>query len=668
METRRRFLAAGIAAPLMSADRPAAEPGSEFRLASPNRRVAVTITNDAAGRPTFSVSLDGRMLLTPSPLGLDLGEQGTFSQALRIIRTTRAHVDQRYELVAGKTRYARNHYNELKIDLAATSTDAASRRLQLTFRAYDDGAAFRYRIPPQHSRNTISVITELTSFHFPADYDCWDFNMARFNTEHEGEFRPLRASAIHAGDLFDIPLVCRTESAAIAIAQADLANYAGMGLSGRTDGGLGVQLKLAPRPDNQPVAVQSGPGEHLISPWRVVMIADHPCHLIESNLITSLNPPSRIADTSWIIPGKYAWDWWSGDSVSGVAHPGMNNPTIERFIDFAAETGLRYMIIDAGWYVTVADHMGGPGADVTRSIPEIDLPALIDYANRRHVGLFVWVHWKALGAQMDKALILYRRLGLKGIKIDFMDRDDQQMVDWYHRLLTKAAQHRLIVDLHGAYPPTGIRRTYPHLLTREGVMGAEYNKWSTKITATHNVTLAFTRMLLGPMDYTLGGFRNVRPQNFVPRYSLPLVQTTRGQALAMYVIYESPLQAVADTPDAYKGQAGADFLTIVPTTWDETRFLAGEIGQFVVIARRNGADWFLGAMTNELERTLTVSAVFLGAACGVRKRPSGHGGHGDHTELHGVESRECGRKVQRQLAPPRRFVRSPQIPAPWNSV
>jgi alpha-glucosidase len=193
-----------------------------------------------------------------------------------------------------------------------------------------------------------------------------------------------------------------------------------------------------------------------------------------------------------------------------------------------------------------------------------------------------------------------------------MDRDDQWMVEWYHRLLRLAAEHRLLVDLHGAYPPTGIRRTYPNLLTQEGVMGAEYNKWSSRITATHNVTLPFTRMLLGPMDYTPGGFRNVKPQDFVPRDRQPLVQTTRGQALAMYVVYESPLQAVADTPDAYHGQAGLDFLKVVPASWDETRFLAGEIGHFIVIARRCGLHWFVGAMTNEEERTLEISLEFVG--------------------------------------------------------
>ncbi len=224
----------------------------------------------------------------------------------------------------------------------------------------------------------------------------------------------------------------------------------------------------------------------------------------------------------------------------------------------------------------------------------------------------VWLNWKALDAQMDEALALYEKLGLKGIKVDFMDRDDQEMVDYYHRLLKKAADHHLMVDLHGAYHPTGLIRTYPHFLTQEGVLGAEYNKWSKRVTATHNVTLPFTRMLLGPMDYTPGGMRSVAPAEFQVRYLQPFVQTTRGQGLAMYVVFDSPFACVSDSPEAYDGQDGVDFLRAVPTSWDETRFLAGDIGQYVVVARRKGKDWYVGAMTNEQGRSVQVPLSFLG--------------------------------------------------------
>jgi alpha-glucosidase len=571
-------------------------------LRSPNGRIEVLIELDADGGLAYSVAFDRRPLIVPSPLGLRLSKDRALSHGLSISGVAEDSVDRHYTLIVGKVRHARDHYNQLRMDLEETRPAGDRYKFQLTLRAYDDGVAFRYRLRPRHRREALLIEDELTCFDLTDDHACWGLNLGRFDTGHEGEFRVMRAATIGEGDLLDVPLVCGTEAAVFAIAEADLNDYAGMYLRGRGRPAAGVQIRLSPRLDDPTIAVHGRPGSDLLSPWRVLMIADRPGDLICSTIMTSLNPPSRIKDTRWIQPGKYAWDWWSGGAVTGVEPPGMNDAVIKRFIDFAAETGLQYMLIDAGWYA----------GDVTRSIPAIDLPALVDYGRRRNIGLFVWVHWKALDAQMAKALALYQRLGLKGIKVDFMDRNDQEMVAFYHRLLAKAARHRLLVDLHGAYPPTGLSRTYPNLLTQEGVLGAEYNKWSARVTATHNVTLPFTRMLLGPMDYTPGGFRHVTPRDFVARNELPLVQTTRGHALAMYVVYDSPLVSLADTPDAYSSQAGVDFLRAVPTVWDETRFLAGDIAAFVVIARRGRDAWFVGAMTNEAARTVTVPLDFLG--------------------------------------------------------
>lgn len=291
----------------------------------------------------------------------------------------------------------------------------------------------------------------------------------------------------------------------------------------------------------------------------------------------------------------------------------MNTATFKAFIDFAAANGLQYVTIDEGWYRGAGG--GGvvrPGVDVTQTVPEIDIPGLIAYGRSKGVGLFLWLNWKALDAQFDAALAQYQAWGIAGIKVDFMDRDDQQMVDWYHRLLERAAQHRLMVNLHGAFHPTGLTRTYPNFVTQEGVLGAENNKWSSRITAEHNVTLAYTRMLLGPMDYTPGGFDNQTPETFRYRFLLPTVMTTRAHGLAMFVVYESPLQTVADTPDAYAGQQETAFIAQVPTTWDETRFIAGEIGQSIVLARRKGRDWYVGAMTDAEGRTVSLPLDFLG--------------------------------------------------------
>jgi alpha-glucosidase len=291
----------------------------------------------------------------------------------------------------------------------------------------------------------------------------------------------------------------------------------------------------------------------------------------------------------------------------------MNTATIQRYIDSAHDLHLEYMLIDDGWYHgSSGDGQYHTDADILRAIPQIDLPGLIEYARKRDVGIWLWAHWRALDAHMDEAMAWYQRMGVKGIKVDFMDRDDQQMVDFYHRLLAKAAQHRLLVDLHGAYRPTGLARTYPNYLTQEGVLGAEYNKWSRRITATHNLTLPFTRMLLGPMDYTPGGFRNVAPADFQPRYDAPMVMTTRAQQLAMYVVYDSPFVGVSDSPDAYEGAEGVQFLRDVPASWDETRVLEGAIGEHIAIARKHGRDWYLGAMSNEQARTLTLPLDFLG--------------------------------------------------------
>jgi alpha-glucosidase len=315
-----------------------------------------------------------------------------------------------------------------------------------------------------------------------------------------------------------------------------------------------------------------------------------------------------------VKPGKYAWDWWNGPALSSVKQAGMNDETMRGFIDFAAANGLEDMLIDDGWYVNSG--AGGtllPGANNLVSIPSIDLPGLVRYAADRKVGLWLWVHWKMLDANMEKALPLYSKLGIKGIKVDFMDRDDQEMVGFYHRLMKTAAANRLMVNLHGAYAPRGLVRTYPNFLTQEGVLGAEYNKWSRRITARHNVNIALSRMLLGPMDYTPGGFRNATPQTFMPVNLLPMVQTTRGQALAMYVVYESPFQGVSDSPDSYRGQEGLDFIRMVPATWDETRGISAAFDEHVAIARRKGRDWYVGAMTSEAGRTVTVPLSFLPA-------------------------------------------------------
>jgi alpha-glucosidase len=574
-------------------------------LTSPNGRIEIRFGADGA---TYEVRFDGRPVIAPSPLGLDV--QGAPLSNLHLAGQARTTGEHAYRLVAGKTSAVRAAYAEATLSLREAA--APERQLDLIFRAYDDGVAFRHRLRAQPGASPIAIAGERTRFDFARDYGCWGFNVGRFGSSHEGEFDPVRAADIRAHNLFDLPLVCQDADVAFAIAEADLENYAGLYLAGRGDGGLGVEARLSPRLDDPTIAVRARvDADGVATPWRVVMIADTPGRLIESNLIASLSPAPAF-DTSWVRPGRSAWDWWSG-SQAAVAQPGMNTQTMRAYVDFAAANGLEYVLIDDGWFVGAHGATPAAGADILRPVPELDLPGLIAYARARNVRVWLWMHWRLLDARMEETLAAYRSWGVAGVKVDYMDRDDQEMVDFYHRLLNRAAEHRLMINLHGAYPPRGLARTYPHFLTQEGVLGAEYNKWSRRITARHNVTLAYTRMLLGPMDYTPGAMRNTTPEAFQVRFIRPEVMTTRAHGLAMYVVYESPFVAVADSPDSYAGQAGLDFLRMVPATWDETRFLAGEIGEYIALARRRGDIWYVGAMTNESAREIDLPLGFLGA-------------------------------------------------------
>ena len=608
MKAHGHFLTALAAGALLGSVAGAAQ-AAEQVVTSPGGQTEIRIS-DESGQANFSLKFKGQTLVTPSPLGLLLDKGGLLSRNVRIASVSSRKVDETYELVVGKTKSVRDRYAETTVEFLETT--GLQRRLKVVARAYDDGVAFRYVLPDQPNLAGAAVRGEETKFALSGDERCWALNLGRFGTSHEGEYDPIAAKSFRAQALYELPVVCQTKNAAFAIAEADLKNWAGLYLTGREDGGLGLQAKLSPRLDDPAKAVTTRIGTDTVSSWRVVMLGDTPGDLVSSNLMTSLNPPTALTDTSWIKPGKAAWDWWNGSKVEG--HEGMNTATMKGFIDFAAANKLEYMLIDDGWYAGSGQAPKIlPGTDVTRAIPEINIQDLVAYGRERGVGIMLWVQWKALDDQMNEALAAYEAWGVKGIKVDFMDRDDQQIVDYYHRLLEKAGQHKLMVDLHGAYRPTGLIRTYPHYVTQEGVLGAEYNKWSSRVTATHNVTLPFTRMLLGPMDYTPGGFRNVRPADFKDQFLLPTVQTTRGQALAMYVVFDSPLTMVSDSPITYAASpAGLDFISAVPTSWDETRVLSGEIGQSIVIARRKGADWWVGAMTNEAGRTVKVPLGFLG--------------------------------------------------------
>jgi alpha-glucosidase len=564
---------------------------AQVTVSSPDGHAEIRIEHDAS---RYSVQWRGETLVAPSPLGLELDGAPAFGKLALESRKDEV-VDRTIPLVATKASSARDHYRGATLTFRETA--APKRKLVIDVRAYDDGVAFRYRIDDPAP---VRLKDERTAFVLAGDPQCL---ATEVNGSHEMPFERLSVSQL-AAKAYDVPLVCMAASgkASFAITQAYLDGYAGASLRREGDA---LRVRISPVPNRPGPAFVSSGG--LRTAWRVVMLGERPGDMIPSHLVGNLNPPPQ-GDFSWVKPGKVAWDWWSGP-LEGVK-PDMK--TYRRFIDFAAESGFPYYLIDAGWSFGAGPCCEArPDTEVTCAAEGIDMPALARDAAGKGVGLLLWVHWKHLEPRMDEVLDTYARWGIKGVKVDFMDRDDQEMVAFYQRLAAATAKRRLLLDLHGAYVPAGLQRSYPNYITQEGVLGGEWNKMDKRITPRHNLMLPYTRMLAGPMDYTPGGFRHATPAKFEVRSVMPLTQTTRGQALAMYVVYHSPLQMVSDDPEAYRDAEGFEFIKRVPTAWDETRFLSGEPGRDIVLARRSGKAWYVGAMTADQARTENISLSFL---------------------------------------------------------
>jgi alpha-glucosidase len=578
-------------------------------VSSPDGRNMIMLEIDSSGRPVYSVARDGDEVIAPSPTSLSL-EDGPIGEGARIAGSERKGVDQNWRAVAGKASLIRDHFNEAVVHLV----DGKQRRFDLLLRAYDDGVALRNLVPVQPKIDGKSITGEETGFNFARNDRCWGFNVGRFRTGHEGEFDPVEARHIRDHNLYDLPLLCETGKAAFLITESDLGDYPAMYLKGRGDGGLGVVTKLSPLVGNPDLAAYGRLGEPIRTPWRVVMLGDKAGQLAQSNLVENLASPSRIEDTSWIIPGKSVSDWLAGGAVGGRVLPVSSSQSMMADIDFAAENGFPYVMVDDGWYAGsgVAPTFN-PNANLFADAPNFNLRTVAAYAKKRGVKLWVWVDWRVLDPIMEQGLAYLEAQGIAGLNVDFMERDDQEMVRWYEKLVSSAARHHLMIELHGAFVPRGLARTYPNFITQEGVLGSEYNKWSRRVTAGHNVMLAYTRAMLGPMDYIPGGFVNVSPAEFQPRWVLPMVQTTRAHNLSMFVVFESPWTSLQDSPDSYRSSpAGFDFIREVPTSWDETRFVAGEVGDFIVLAKRKGDVWYLGAMNGDSARKASIPLSFLG--------------------------------------------------------
>ena len=608
----RLSLAAMILAPILFSDAgvTASEPIS---VSSPDGRIQVHLSikekldpYPAGTRLYYSVSVDGREILLDSPFGIDFKDMSPIARDLAIKDQSRRTVRETWKPVYGKSNLVLDHYKELW--LALEETREPRRRIEFIVRAYDDGIGFRYYLPSQPSLGSFLLTSERSEFHFAGNHTVWAARYDTFVSHQENEFDRIPLSRITPANIVGLPLTIEVDkSTYVALTEADLTDWAGMYLTAIGNKPNALVTTLSPLPTMPGVLVRSATPRH--SPWRVIMIGRTPGALIESNLILNLSEPCALTDTSWIKPGRSAWDrWWSGSYAPDANFKvGMNTQTMNYFTQLAADMGWEYVLVDWHWYGDPEK----PLADITRSAPDVDIPAIVRYAKDRNVKVLLWLRWNHAERQMEEAFPLYEKWGIAGVKIDFMQRDDQEMVNFYDKTVKLAARHRLLVDFHGAYKPTGMRRTWPNLITREGVLGNEYNKWSTRVTPEHNVTLPFTRMLAGPMDFTPGGFRHATKANFRPQDSAPFVMGTRAHQLAMMVVYESPLQVLCDSPYAYRNQKGAEFLKVVPTTWDETRVLNGEIGEYVTIARRSGNRWFLGSMTNSTPRELDVALDFL---------------------------------------------------------
>lgn len=606
-----------LVAAMMALPIAAAHPAtSSWQAASPSGDLRASFRLDPQGRPVCDVSFRQTPVATAT-LGLVFAGSEPLQENFKVIASRQASVDETYAIPVGKASSARDHHQELVVTLAEDKP--RGRRLDIVIRAFDDGVAFRYVVKELDDSSQFALTEELTRFHFDGDPMAHVLPLNGYTTSYEALYESHPASQLRPDQLIALPMLLRHSDADaqkavwIGVTEANLREYAGMYLAPVEDGGGDLAARLSPLPGREDGIKVKGTLP-LTTPWRVLMIADDPGRLIESNIVFNLNDPSKIADTSWIKLGKTTFPWWNGYVLEGVDFDaGLNTATHKHYIDFCAEQGIEYHSLDGtdvAWY-------GGPivptgPTDVTKAVPEIDLPELLRYARERGVRLRLWMHWRALKPQIDEAFALYEKWGIEGVMVDFMDRDDQEMVAFYHEIAEKAAQHKLTVTLHGCYKPTGMERTWPNVLTFEAALNQEYDKWTPGgVSPAHNLDIAFVRMLAGPVDYHVGAMRNVLPPEFQPRDKAPQVEGTRCHQLAMYVVFENHRPMLVDYPAAYRGQAGLDFLVQVPTNWNETKVLRSEFGKCLVIARRSGETWYVGGMTATESRQLDLTLPFL---------------------------------------------------------
>jgi len=576
---------------------------SSYSLRSPNQRIEVRI--DTGARIRYAVLLDGKPLLENSTLSIRI-DQATLGANPKVKASRPRRVDQTLEPpVHQKAATLRERFHELRLEMQGGYA--------VVFRAFDEGVA--YRIETSLPAPEVKVYAEEVRLNFPGDCGVFFPKEEGFISHNERSYDYVRLKDIPATAIGTMPAVVDgPDGVKLAVAESDVEDYPGLWLEGTAGNGLAGtfpayplkeslerdrDLKVTERADY--IAVTKGTRTY---PWRIVGIAEKDGDLITNAMVYLLARPSQVADTSWIKPGKVAWDWWNANNIRGVGFKsGVNTQTYKYYIDFASRYGIEYIVLDEGWYVL---------GDVMKVVPEMDMEDLTAYARQKNVGIILWLVWKTFDDKFDQAMDRFEKWGIKGLKVDFMQRDDQPVINFYHKVSREAAKRHMLVDFHGAQKPATMTRTWPNLISTEGVRGLEWDKWSDSTSPEHDVTLPFTRMFLGPMDYTPGAMVNATKKSFAHIFETPMSMGTRCHQLAMYVVFESPLQMLADSPSNYLREPETmEFLGPVPTTWDETRVLDGKIGDHVAVARRHGADWWVGAMTGWTPRDLDIDLSFL---------------------------------------------------------
>jgi alpha-glucosidase len=576
----------------------------EYEINSPNKNIRLKI--DVEQKILYSAGYKSKQLIKPSPISLTLRDNRIFGANSEVLQVKRRNVDEQIiPVVKVKSKVIIDKFNEMSIEFKGG--------FGLICRAYNDGAAYRFVTDIDEE---IVVVKEQATFNFTDNHMIYFPEEVSFHTHSERDYKYLKLSEISDKMMCSLPTLVEVRNGPkVLITEADLEDYPGLYLRGNSNESLSGKFPafaLADEARNDRDVPVTKRADYIAKthgrrsfPWRVLIVAEKDGDLIESQMVYKLAKPLQIDDTSWIKPGKVAWDWWNANNIYGVDfRAGVNTETYKYYIDFAAKYGIEYIILDEGWYVL---------GDLTKISKGMDMEQLFRYARSKNVGIIPWVIWKTLDDQLDVAMDQFERWGAKGLKVDFMQRDDQWMVNYYHKIAKETAKRHMLVDFHGSYKPTGLRRAYPNVITREGLRGLEHSKWSTDANPEHNVTIPFTRMVAGPMDYTPGAMINAQKSNFQSIFNRPMSMGTRCHQLAMYVVYESPLQMLADSPSNYLRESECmEFLAKVPTVWDETKVLDAKVADYVLVARRNGDEWYVGAMTDWTARELTVDFSFLG--------------------------------------------------------